>query len=172
MWNSVSEDMFRKTLTILSLLGLLLNVGLWGASCFNFVYWGQGSPEPFLEFSFGVILWDRSPTVQHVPSIFAVNGATADFSESRWAWQVGDSCGFYGFRGWGLSLYPVYVSSRGGVLPLWIPTGVFAALFYFSHTFPLRYRRKREKLGLCVKCGYDLRGSKERCPECGSRFAK
>ena len=28
------------------------------------------------------------------------------------------------------------------------------------------FRRKRKKLGLCLKCGYDLRGSKERCPEC------
>ncbi len=27
--------MFRKTLTILSLIGLLLSVGLWGVSCFR-----------------------------------------------------------------------------------------------------------------------------------------
>ncbi len=35
---------------------------------------------------------------------------------------------------------------------------------------PILRRRKRKKLGLCIKCGYDLRGSKDRCSECGEKF--
>lgn len=32
----------------------------------------------------------------------------------------------------------------------------------FRRVFDERFNR-----GLCLTCGYDLRGSKERCPECG-----
>jgi len=59
--------------------------------------------------------------------------------------------------------------------PIWpgfaIDTVFYAAILWllFAAPFALR-RRRRIKRGLCPKCAYDLRGSKEAtaCPECGA----
>ena len=71
---------------------------------------------------------------------------------------------------------PQYVKYMRGVwalkVPLWIPTVAFAIGSISFILIPIHRRRKRKKLGLCLKCGYDLQGSKERCPECGVAFGK
>ena len=141
--------MFRKTLTIFSLIGLLLSMSLWIAS-----YWI-------------VALTLRRPSSTAI--VFATRGLVgADFGPQsnrnpRVEWAVRD------FQGLGTSFTWLFSRQDGFTaihIPLYVPTLVFGGSFTYLG-LPWYRRRKRRKLGLCLECGYDLRGSKERCPECG-----
>ena len=62
---------------------------------------------------------------------------------------------------------PATIIARSFSLPIWpvaVATAVLPALWL---RLTLRDRR-RVKEGLCRTCGYDLRGTLERCPECGA----
>ena len=57
-----------------------------------------------------------------------------------------------------------------GVVPYWavaLPASVLPALAACG----ARRRRARRRLGLCPACGYDLRATPGRCPECGKQAA-
>ncbi len=121
--------MLRKTLTILSFLGLLLSTGLWGVSYLSDISYLAMSDNYMRYRGFGV---DNG-------TIYCVDTWTGTLPNFE--------------------------------LPLWMPTAVFGAVSCYLVAPILRRRRKRKKLGLCVKCGYNLRGLTEpRCPECNTSF--
>ncbi|HEV8290478.1 MAG TPA: hypothetical protein VGP94_01080, partial [Tepidisphaeraceae bacterium] len=55
------------------------------------------------------------------------------------------------------------------IIPFWLLTTLTAILPLFEIPLLIRAFRKslRDTHGLCLHCGYDLRASPERCPECG-----
>jgi hypothetical protein len=79
------------------------------------------------------------------------------FDRPRHSFKLGNSSGtFWAFR---------YLT-----VPYWLVTSLFA-LLPIAWGFHLRRRlriRSRLKRGLCPSCGYDLRSSTNRCPECGA----
>ena len=48
------------------------------------------------------------------------------------------------------------------------PHPVFCLLLASPLGFRLARRGRRRATGLCPNCGYDLRATPERCPECGA----
>ncbi len=74
---------------------------------------------------------------------------------------------FHGGRWLGVGYYQSDLPQAGYVLaPIWMIWTLAALPVLFSS---LRVARKkwRKRVNLCINCGYDLRGSKEKCPECG-----
>src|SRR5438067_12482089 len=60
-------------------------------------------------------------------------------------------------------------SYRGVAIPIWA-VEVTAAIIASWMVRSARRNRRLSMPGICSKCGYDLRATAERCPECGTEL--
>ncbi|MCH8880724.1 MAG: hypothetical protein IID34_12695 [Planctomycetes bacterium] len=175
--------MFRKTMTTLSLLGLLLSVGVWGAAtAFTTVTFVPAS----LKYNLMVREAGFVVTIPDQP-VAAVPAKYADMMKRAGNYSVIDANSpAKTYARPGFSFRRPSKGLRFGSLPfIWKPASPKVTSFIISHWClasmfglvflackPWTYyrHRKRERLGLCLNCGYDLRASKDRCPECGTEF--
>jgi hypothetical protein len=95
---------------------------------------------------------------ESLAGVGAGNGRWGFLHKSRKSWN-----GEYCLNG---RMYRVTVRFSSITVPFWFLTLVFA----LPPTHVLwRWRRSRRKpVGLCPSCGYDLRATPDRCPECGT----
>jgi hypothetical protein len=84
---------------------------------------------------------------------------------TRWAPEFA-GFGLYSYTLLGEALDLLPMKAVGIRLPIWFVQAALGCLTWML--FRLSRRIAPAKPGFCVVCGYDLRASKERCPECGT----
>ena len=108
---------------------------------------------------------DRDPNPPRYRLMWIHYPVTANFTPGDATWR------YAGFH------YSVFrdnpsssIASYGYAVPHWFLILLLGAAGWWAGRSWLLARRHRRRLaeGLCVVCGYDLRASPDRCPECGT----
>lgn len=167
-----------NALTALSLVLCLATAGLWMRSYWrwDFVHWSQ-SFRPGVE-TLSVSLYSSGAGIAVYLGVQRPENA-GEADDSGWRWgSYGPSIIPYGAavpaNRWGFGhdslRHPIGHWGRI-VFPIWLPATIFALLPLARGALAIRYCR-RIRQGNCRFCGYDLRATPDRCPECGTPAAQ
>jgi hypothetical protein len=173
-----------NSLTVLSLVLCIAMAGLWVRSywiedrCYGRrnTYWiGLATYRGELGCELGIVITDgpadlytpawaggiRHVPIDRVPESDAINIAEINDRLAR----LPHYHDLLGFR-WHPRLAGDWERGRGVGLPLWFTVILTAAMPV--HELEARRRRHGNAMGSCTSCGYDLRATPDRCPECGT----
>ena len=164
--------MRRKLVTFLCVVSLLLCLasgGMWVRSYGTFDRWARGG-----ETYWNVESWRGVLSVEHV---------SAQPPDRDIHWYMRQTDGWY-WRGFALAHRPVHLRQASRHAPSSeefmsgpAPPGYVAAVPYWLVVILLavlpvtrlvRLFPRRPAGGVCASCGYDLRATPHRCPECGA----
>jgi len=154
----------RRLFTFFSALSLLLCLavcGLWVRS-----YWHSDPIEHYYSFSADSwqTEWNSGGVTVSISEQLELGAPTGSPIEWRFA-------GFHRTRmNWAFATSFTVTRTDSVTVPHWF----WLALAGIAPTVWLRAairRRRRTHAGLCRSCGYDLRATPDRCPECGRRAA-
>lgn len=175
----VRGGVMRRRFTVFAAMSLLLFVAfafLWLRTSYKIDLLQSerfGRPWSICSTSGSIELSLMSPTWLQVSSGLALTGLswstlTADQFYSPWPLDPLPGVRMIGSGRSAIAANGTVVSFAQSTyhIPYWIPTILSAILPMVWCLTYLRHRR-RQKAGMCRKCGYDLRGSPRRCPECG-----
>lgn len=138
-----------------------------------------------------VVVWMRQrpvffdfPVIRNSHSIYGVSYITLSESSVLVAylinthpmpdpWGAGDYFDHLGlYFGWYIHWGSKYLYL---IIPYWVLVAGFGLMplhWIWFWRRKVRRQKKRIAAGCCEQCGYDLRASKDRCPECGRGFSR
>jgi hypothetical protein len=167
----------RRLFTLLAAISLLLCAAmgvLWVRSCFQYDEIYLPGFVSSLSWRGGVVFdYRRDP---HDDPVEWLHGPASEYDPN--GWQVDEGINEHlVFRALGFGASRIDLGLGTGAfayrlqLPDWFLIGV-TAMLPATRLWMLHCARRRTRRGACLACGYDLRATPDRCPECGTIAAQ
>jgi hypothetical protein len=173
--------LIRLIFRLFAIVSLILCIGtvvLWVRSyqCGMFLEWNQIRCVRQLAASRGEIwvYWEQESAGDSEPRhIFRAFSFTSPKRPRDWGYGPRDVPFQFDHAGFAYASGPNIVRHQTAkivIVPCWsvILCTLLLPAQYVRGWLQRRRKKARQRAGLCVACGYDLRASKDRCPECGT----